>query len=166
MYCMQERIILAPGASPAELLRTLAKFGVNTLGLRIVSPAELARTALMKSGICVSDEFLPSLEEPSLIFSFLNEIPYFESASYADAQEYYQNGFLRFDGKWEKNKGYGPNIPKEGSFYSPDGELVFTGSVSCRKSGLGYPLVVKPNEYGAVVQTNCPHYDQLLYDSD
>lgn len=83
---MQEKIILAPGASPTELLRTLARFGVDTIGVRVVSPTELARIALMRSGICVSDAFLPSLEEPSLIFSFLKNIPYFASASYADAQ--------------------------------------------------------------------------------
>ena len=83
---MQEKIILAPGANPTELLRTLARFGASTIGYRVCGPAELARTALMRSGICVSDVFLPSLEEPSLIFSYLKNIPYFSSASYADAQ--------------------------------------------------------------------------------
>ena len=34
---MRERIILAPGAKASELLRTLAKNGVDTLGLRVVS---------------------------------------------------------------------------------------------------------------------------------
>ena len=83
---MLEKIILAPGASPTELLRTLARFGADTIGVRIVNTTELARIALMRSGICVSDAFLPSLEEPSLIFSFLKDIAYFASASYADAQ--------------------------------------------------------------------------------
>ncbi len=83
---MREKIILAPGASPTELLRTLARFGADAIGLRVCGAAELARAALMRSGICVSDAFLPSLEEPSLIFSFLKEVPYFRSASYADAQ--------------------------------------------------------------------------------
>lgn len=83
---MLERIILAPGASPTELLRTLARFGISTIGLRVCDSAELARIALMKSGICVSGAFLPSQEESSLIFSFLKDVPYFASASYADAQ--------------------------------------------------------------------------------
>jgi len=83
---MQERIILAPGASASELLRSLARFGVNTLGLRITGSAGLARTALMRSGISIREEFLPPLEEAPLIFSYLKEIDYFSSASYADAE--------------------------------------------------------------------------------
>ena len=83
---IKERIILAPGCNGSELLRSLAKRGVNTLGLRIVSDVELSKIALMKSGISITEEFLSGREEPSVIFSFLNSIPYFASASYADAE--------------------------------------------------------------------------------
>lgn len=83
---MKETIILAPGAGASELLRTMARFGVSTLGLRIVSHVELAKMALMKSGKSIGESFLTSAEEPSLIFSYLNSIPYFSSASYADAE--------------------------------------------------------------------------------
>ena len=71
---MKERIILAPGTKASELLRTLAKFGKSTIGLRIVSPVELAKTALMKSGISTRERFLTVLEEPALVFSFISNI--------------------------------------------------------------------------------------------
>ena len=48
---MKEKIILAPGANGSELFRSLARFGVNTIGLRVMSSVELAKYALMKSGI-------------------------------------------------------------------------------------------------------------------
>lgn len=83
---MKEKIILAPGANGSELLRSLAKFGVNTMGVRVMSGVELAKYALMKSGISITEEFLTRKEEPSVIFSFLNEIDYFKAASYADAE--------------------------------------------------------------------------------
>lgn len=83
---MKESIILAPGANGSELLRSLARFGVNTIGLRVMSSVELAKYALMKSGISVAEEFLTRKEEPSVIFSFLNEVEYFKSASFADAE--------------------------------------------------------------------------------
>ena len=79
---MRETIILAPGANASELLRSLARFGSNTIGRRIVSSVELARTALMRSGISTSEEFLPAREEPSLVFSFIRDIPYFSRPSF------------------------------------------------------------------------------------
>ena len=83
---MQEKIILAPGANSTELLRTLAKFGVNTIGLRIVGPVELAKMALTRSGISTRERFLSYREEPALVFSFVKDIPYFKAASYTDAE--------------------------------------------------------------------------------
>lgn len=83
---MREKIILTPGCNGTELQRALARFGVNTIGYRIVSDVELAKIALMRSGISITEDFLSSREEPSVIFSFLNKIEYFSSASYADAE--------------------------------------------------------------------------------
>ena len=71
---MRETIILAPGAGNSELLRSLARFGKNTLGMRVLSRVELAKYALMRSGISITEEFLTAKEEPSVIYSFLNEI--------------------------------------------------------------------------------------------
>lgn len=84
---MKEKIILAPGADPAELQRTLARYGVGSLGLRVMGGSELARLALMRSGVCVTETFLPSSEIPALIYSFLREIPYFARASFSDAED-------------------------------------------------------------------------------
>ena len=48
---MTEKILLLPGANGTELTRMLARFHKNSLGLRIMNAAELARFALMRSGI-------------------------------------------------------------------------------------------------------------------
>ena len=83
---MRETIILAPGANGTELLRSLARHGVNTLCMRVMSSTELAETALMRSGKTTAETFIRSADEPALIYSFLNEISFFSSASFADAQ--------------------------------------------------------------------------------
>lgn len=83
---MQETYILAPGASSTELLRTLARFGSNTLGVRIMNSAELAKTALIKSGITVTESYITPKESASVIYSFINGIAYFGAASYSDAE--------------------------------------------------------------------------------
>lgn len=80
-----ERIIIST-LNGTELLRTLAAHGVNTLGLRIMTPLELARTALMRSGISVVKEFLARKDEAALIDTFIRQTAYFQSASFADAQ--------------------------------------------------------------------------------
>lgn len=84
---MQETILLAPGANNTEFIRTLAKFGKNTIGLRIMNAGELAKYALMHSGIVMKGTFLPGKQEASIIDSFVREIPYFQSASYADSKQ-------------------------------------------------------------------------------
>ena len=80
---MQERILLAPNGT--DLIRTLARNGCNTIGLRIMQPAELAQFALMRSGIVLRETFLPPAEEAAVIYRFLDKIPYF-SVNYHDAQ--------------------------------------------------------------------------------
>ena len=83
---MHEKIILAPSANGTELLRTLARYGVNTLGLRIMGSTELAEHALMHSSETITETYLNSNGQAALIYSLLGEIPYFSAASYADAQ--------------------------------------------------------------------------------
>ncbi|SFW22214.1 PD-(D/E)XK nuclease family protein [Ruminococcus flavefaciens] len=83
---MREKIILAPTANGTELLRSLALHGINTLCLKIMSSAELAETALMRSGETVTRQYIRTVDEPALIFSFLNEIEFFSAATFADAQ--------------------------------------------------------------------------------
>lgn len=84
---MKEKILLAPGVNGTELLRTLAKNGKNTLGLRVMNGVQLAQEALVRSGIAVPQSFLTRREEPAVYDSFIREIPYFASASFADAQQ-------------------------------------------------------------------------------
>ena len=83
---MKETIIFAPGLSGTELLRSLAKFGINTFGYRVMNAVDLSRMAFMKSGIALTAAFLPRKDEPAVIDSILRDIPYFKSASYADAE--------------------------------------------------------------------------------
>lgn len=84
---MTEKILLAPGANGTELIRMLARFGKNTLGLRIMNGAELAKYALTRSGIVLEENFLPRKQEPAVVDGFVREISYFSSAAYADSEK-------------------------------------------------------------------------------
>ena len=84
---MTEKILLLPGANGTELTRMLARFNKNSLGLRIMNAAELARFALMRSGIVLEENFLPRKQEPAVIDSFIRDITYFASAGYADSEK-------------------------------------------------------------------------------
>ncbi len=83
---MKDKIVLTSNSNQTELLRTLAKFGVNSIGLHILNESEFAQFVLSRNGILVKEEFISDLESASMIYSFLNEIPYFSSASFVDAQ--------------------------------------------------------------------------------
>lgn len=84
---MKERIILAPGANGRELMASLARRGVNCFNLRICSAGELARMALMRSGISVTESILDSREENAIIAEAVEGVAYFGKASYADIKE-------------------------------------------------------------------------------
>lgn len=84
---MTEKILLLPGANGTELLRMLARFHKNSLGLRIMNPTELARFALMRSGIVPAESYLPRKQEAAVIDGFVREITYFASAAYADSEK-------------------------------------------------------------------------------
>lgn len=84
---MHETIIFAPACRGTELIRTLARFGKNTLGVRVENATGLSRLALMRSGISVKETFLPRREEPSVYNAFLNKVSYFAAASYADCEQ-------------------------------------------------------------------------------
>lgn len=83
---MRETIIIAPFANESELLRTLARYGVNTFGTRIMNTVELAEYALMAAGETVTETFIKENKSAALIYSFLKEIAYFSSASFTDAK--------------------------------------------------------------------------------
>ncbi len=82
---MKEMIFFAPGINGTEFLRTLAAFGIGTIGCRVMNATELAKTALMRSGISAPD-FIPRKDEAALIDTFLRRIGYFKSASFADSE--------------------------------------------------------------------------------
>ena len=84
---MRETILLAPGANGTELLRTLARFGKNSFGLRVMNAAELSKFALMKSGVVTDSDFLPRKQEATVIDSFIRDITYFKSASFVDSEK-------------------------------------------------------------------------------
>ena len=83
---MRETIILAPGLNGTELTRSLALHGVDTIGLRVMNAAELARLALMRSGIAVKENYIDRNAELALVRKAAgNGQTYFgRNPSYAD----------------------------------------------------------------------------------
>lgn len=84
---MRERIILAPGIKGHEFIKGLASNGVSTINVKLMSAGELARYALMKSGITIKEEFLSSKEECALIARAVAGEKYFGKATYSDIKE-------------------------------------------------------------------------------
>ena len=85
----REKVIFAPGLNGSELLRSLAKYGKNTIGVSVMWGSELALTALARSGVTIEEHCLSMDEETALVYSLLKDVPgYFEgSATYADASQ-------------------------------------------------------------------------------
>ncbi len=84
---MKERIILAPGSNGTELLESLALHGINCIGVRICKAAELARFALMRSGVAVTEDFISIREEAALTAQAVAGEKYFGNPSYTDIRE-------------------------------------------------------------------------------
>jgi RecB family exonuclease len=84
---MGERIILAPGANGQELLKNLAMHGVMSFNLRIMAAGELARLALMRSGIPVTEDFASASEETAIIAEAVKTGKYFGNATYSDVKQ-------------------------------------------------------------------------------
>ena len=83
---MKEIIILAPGLNGNELIKNISLHGINSFNTRIVSTGELARLALMRSGISISEHFLDSTEEMAFISEAIKGITYFGTPSYSDVK--------------------------------------------------------------------------------
>lgn len=87
---MKERIILAPGLNGTEMTRSLALHGVNTSGYRFCNAVDLARMALMHSGISVAEDFLSGQEETAFIARAVEGEAYFNKTTaptYADVKK-------------------------------------------------------------------------------
>ncbi|MBP3278772.1 MAG: PD-(D/E)XK nuclease family protein [Butyrivibrio sp.] len=84
---MRETIVFAPGLNGQELIKNLAMHGKNCINLRICNAGELARTALMRSGISINEDFIDSEEETTLVAKAIEGESYFERPSYSDIKE-------------------------------------------------------------------------------
>ena len=82
-------------------------------------------------------------------------------------KEYYQHGILRFEGVYTRNNGYGPNYPTYGTCYDEDGNEIYYGELKIRKMGsMGFPKVVRPEEYGSIIPKGMPCFEDLKWDEE
>ena len=79
-------------------------------------------------------------------------------------REYYSNGKPRFEGAYEINRAYGPNMPIYGKHYKEDGELVYSGTFKLKYGGIGYPSVIVPEGYGSVALPERPSIHCLMWE--
>lgn len=79
-------------------------------------------------------------------------------------REYYPTGSLRFEGTYRINNGYGPNYPVYGKCYDESGNEIFSGQLSLTRSGLGYPRILEPEQYGEVVEAWRPDIEYFMWD--
>ena len=75
------------GANGGELTKSLAMHGVNCFNLRIVSAGEIARIAMMRSGVAIKEDFVSSREETAIIAEAVKVEEYFGKTTYSDIQE-------------------------------------------------------------------------------
>ena len=74
----------------------------------------------------------------------------FDQKGLVKGKEYYPNGVVRFEGEYAINSGYGPNYPIYGKCYDESRKIYYYGKLSIWKSGLGYPRVSYPEQYGQI----------------
>jgi CRISPR/Cas system-associated exonuclease Cas4 (RecB family) len=84
---MRETIVFAPGLNGQELIKSLAMHGKNCINLRVCNAGELARIALMRSGISIKEDFIDSEEEVTFVAKAVEGESYFERPSYSDIRE-------------------------------------------------------------------------------
>ncbi len=82
---MVEKILFAPNVSGTELLRTLARWGVDTFGLRVLGAKDLANLALTRSGMSAG-RLISRSEEENTLFRLTEGIGYFDAASREDGK--------------------------------------------------------------------------------
>lgn len=82
-----EQIILAPGLSGNALLRSLAMRGIKCFNIRVFSAYKLARTALLRSGIAVKENFVNGREAAAIVAEAVGKAgaeTYFGKTTYSD----------------------------------------------------------------------------------
>ena len=80
----------------------------------------------------------------------------FDIKGLISGREYYPSGVLRFEGAYQICYGYGPNFPRYGSCFGKRGKLIFSGTLTLSFGGVGWPTVVKPENFGPVEQSGAP----------
>ena len=80
----KERILIAPGIKENDLKKSLALRGINTFNLRILSAEELAKRALLLSGIALGAEIMSEQEEAVILSKESPKEPYFSDITYTD----------------------------------------------------------------------------------
>ena len=63
------------------------------------------------------------------------------------------------------NHGYGPNYPVFGYCYDEEGNEIFYGELEIRRTGPGWPTIVKPECFGTVVLKGHPIFSELKWES-
>ena len=90
----------------------------------------------------------------------------FDEKGLVHGREYYMNGNLRFEGVYTPNRGRGPNYPTFGTCYDEDGNEIYYGELTIRKLGLmGFPKIVKPEEYGSIPPKGAPDFERRVWES-
>lgn len=82
---MKEKIVIIGSVNETSFLRMLALKGINTLGLRIMNPIELANEVLIRNGLTPKDKIISSAL-PAFIFNELSNNEYFEINKLHDAR--------------------------------------------------------------------------------
>lgn len=72
----------------------------------------------------------------------------FDIKGIVEGKLFYPDGTLRFEGLFAICHGYGPNYPTRGRLYDQQGKLIFSGTFTVKKGGVGYPTVVEPAKFG------------------
>lgn len=82
---MKEKIIFSGELKNTELLKSLALNNISSFNVRIMGGAELARYALVKSGITETVKVITGKDSIGIISGIMKDIPYFSDANYQDA---------------------------------------------------------------------------------
>ena len=89
----------------------------------------------------------------------------FDTKGLVYGREYYRNGKLRFEGAYKVNHGYGPNYPVFGYCFDEEGNEIFYGELKVIKSGLGWPIIEKPECFGVTPPKGHPNFSELKWES-
>lgn len=82
---MLERIVLS-NINDRQLLRSMANFSQNCFNIRFFNSVNLAKEALLRSGIVINEKSISTTKQECIIYGFLKDIDYFKDCNYEDAR--------------------------------------------------------------------------------